>query len=98
MVSKSDLVRMVAERTKLTQSKANEVVNALFDSITETLGKGEEVRIMGFGTFRVAERAARTARNPRTGEIIKVPAQRRPAFSPGTQMLEAVRGPKRKAA
>ncbi|MBI2953956.1 MAG: HU family DNA-binding protein [Chloroflexi bacterium] len=89
---------MVAEKGKITQSKANEVVNAVFDSITETLSRGDEVRIMGFGSFKAAERAARTARNPRTGEMIKVPAQRRPTFSPGTQLTEAVRGQKRKAA
>ena len=98
MVSKSDLTKMVAEKSKITQSKASEIVNALFDSITETLGRGDEVRIMGFGSFRVSERAARTARNPRTGEIIKVPAHRRPTFTPGTQLVEAVRGEKRKAA
>lgn len=98
MVSKSDLAKMVADKTKITQSKANEVVNALFDSISEKLSQGEEVRIMGFGSFKSSERAARTARNPRTGEIIKVPAHRRPTFSPGSQLMDSVRGEKRKAA
>ncbi len=98
MVSKSDLAKLVAEKNKLPQTRANEIVNSLFDSITDSLRRGEEVRIMGFGTFKISERAARTARNPRTGEPIKVPAQRRPTFSPGTQLVESVRGEKRKAA
>lgn len=98
MISKSDLIRTVAEKTNLTQAKASDVVNTIFDTITDSLRKGEEVRLIGFGSFRVAERAARTARNPRTGEVIRVPAQRRPTFSPGSGLIEAVRGEKRKAA
>jgi len=89
-VTKSELARQVAERGGLSSSKANEVTNAVLDAIAESLSKGEEVRLTGFGTFRVAERRAREARHPRTGERIVVPAGRRLVFSPSARLTEAV--------
>lgn len=98
MLSKSDMARHVAEKTHTSISKANEAVNAVFDSITEAMAKGEEVRIMGFGTFRISHRSERTGRNPRTGESIRIPAANRPAFTPGSGLVDAVSSTKRKAA
>lgn len=90
MLSKSDLAKRLAEQMGLSQAKANQVVNAVFDTITEALSRGEEVRLTGFGTFRVTERGARMGRNPRTGEPIQIPAGRRPTFSPGSNLVSAV--------
>ncbi|MCL5264465.1 MAG: HU family DNA-binding protein [Chloroflexi bacterium] len=98
MLSKSDLTQSVAKKTNMSKAKTNEIVGIVLDTITDSLAKGEQVRLTGFGTFRVTKRAARMARNPRTGEPIKVPASRRPAFSPGTKLVSSVRGEKRKAA
>lgn len=98
MLSKSDLARKVAEKTKMPISKATDLVNAVIDSITETMARGEEIRITGFGTFRIAHRGERTARNPRTGETIRVPATQRPAFTPGSSLVEAVRSSKKRKA
>lgn len=92
MLSKSDLAKRVAEQMGVSQAKANQMVNMVFDSITEALGRGEEVRLTGFGTFRVSERGARMGRNPRTGEPIQIPAGRRPTFSAGSNLVSAVEG------
>jgi len=98
VLSKSDLARKVAEKTKMPIYKASDLVNAVFDSITEAMAQGEEIRITGFGTFRIAHRGERIARNPRTGETIRIPATTRPAFTAGSSLVEAVRSKKRKAA
>jgi DNA-binding protein HU-beta len=97
VLSKTDLSNRVAEKTSLSQAKANQVVSAVFDTITETLSRGEEVRLTGFGTFRLSERKERMGRHPRTGEPMTVPAGVRPAFSAGTRLTEAVRGRGKKA-
>ncbi len=98
MLTKSDLAERVAKRANMPMNKANELVATMLEIVTESLADGEEIRLTGFGTFRVSERAERTARNPRTGQLIKVPAGRRASFSPGTRLTEAVRGEKKKAA
>lgn len=98
MLRKNDLAKQVAERTNLSQSKANQAVGAMLDSITEALGRGEEVRISGFGSFRVSERRERMGRNPRTGEPMRIEASRRPTFTPGARLIGAVRGRGRAAA
>ena len=92
MLSKADLAKRLADEMHISQSKATQMVNTILDTITEALSRGEEVRLTGFGTFRVAERAARTGRNPRTGEPITIAASRRPTFSPGTALTAAVQG------
>ena len=72
------------------KKKAGEVVEAVFDTITKTLAKGEEVAVTGFGTFKVAKRAARMGVNPRTGEKIQIAASIRPKFRAGKFLKEAV--------
>lgn len=90
-VNKNDLVASVAELSSLTKADAANAVDAVFDSIKNALGKGDEVRLVGFGTFSVVDRKASTGRNPQTGEVIQVPASRQPKFKPGKPLKEAVR-------
>jgi DNA-binding protein HU-beta len=91
-MNKGDLVSAVAEKASLTKVQATEAIDAAIDAITGALKAGEEVKLVGFGTFGVADRAAGTARNPRTGETIKVPASKTPKFKAGAGLKEAVNG------
>jgi DNA-binding protein HU-beta len=93
-MQKTDLIKRVAEAANLTQADAAKAVNALIEIVTETLKHGEKVTITGFGTFEVRESAARTGTNPRTKEKITIAARKRPTFSPGSQLREAVSGKK----
>ena len=79
-MNKSELVRAVAEKAELTQGVAGEAVNAVIEAIVDALANGEEVALPGFGTFKVSERAARTARNPQTGEAIEIAASKAVGF------------------
>lgn len=90
VLGKGDLASNVAEQTGLNKSQANRALDATLDSISSALGRGDEVRLTGFGTFRVSETKARTGRNPRTGADIQIPAGRRPGFSPGSRLRESV--------
>lgn len=74
-----------------TKVAAERVVEAVFDTIVKTLGRGEEVAITGFGTFRVVKRAARQGRNPKTGETIQIAASTKPKFRAGKVLKEAVK-------
>ncbi|HEY6336254.1 MAG TPA: HU family DNA-binding protein [Alphaproteobacteria bacterium] len=89
-MNKNDLVAAVAASTGLSKSDATKAVDAVFDSITASLKKMQEVRLVGFGTFSVGRRAASQGRNPRTGEPIKIPASKRPKFAAGKGLKEAV--------
>ncbi len=89
-MNKSDLIASVAELTGLKQTEAKRAIDAVFDSITGTLKKKEEVRLVGFGTFLVAEKAASEGRNPRTGAKLIIPAKKLPKFRPGKELKEAV--------
>ncbi len=79
----NELIDAVAGKADLKKSDASKVVDAVFDSIGEALKDGEEVRLVGFGTFSVASRGASEGRNPRTGEKIKIAASRQAKFRPG---------------
>ena len=89
-MNKNELVAHVADVTGLAKSDAGKAVDAVFDGITDTLRDGGEVRLVGFGTFVVAERGASEGRNPRTGEKIDIPASRQPKFKAGKQLKDAV--------
>ncbi len=94
-MTKAQLAAKVAERTGLSKKQANEVVDAVFSIIVETLSKkhnAEPVNIAGFGRFVVKQRPKRIVRNPRTGEQVEKPATRVPAFRPAKQLKEAVAG------
>ena len=89
-MNKNDLVASVAEAASLSKSDAGRAVDTVFDSITDALQNGSDVRIVGFGSFTVAERRATTGRNPRTGEVVPVPASRVPKFKAGKALKTAV--------
>ncbi len=90
-MTKPGLVEAVMKEAGLeTKVQAQKVVDAVFDTIVKTMGRGEEVAITGFGTFRVAKRAARMGRNPKTGESIQIKASTKPKFRAGKVLKEAV--------
>jgi len=91
-MTKEGLVEAVLNAVKLeTKKQAHEVVEAVFETITKNLSRGEEVAISGFGTFRVVKRAARAGINPRTGEKIQIAASVKPKFRAGKALKEAVK-------
>jgi len=89
-MNKQDLVSKVAETADISKTKAASAVDAVIGAIKGSLKKGDDVRLVGFGTFSVANRAATTGRNPRTGEPIKIPASKQPKFKAGKELKEAV--------
>jgi DNA-binding protein HU-beta len=89
-MTKNELIAAVAGKTHLSRIAAAAAVDATFDLITATLRRGEEVKIMGFGNFRVVERAAREGRDPRTGAPVQIEASRRLRFSAGKILKDAV--------
>lgn len=89
-MNKNDLVAAVANGSGLSKADATKAVDGVFDSITSSLSSGEEVRLVGFGTFSVVRRAASEGRNPRTGEKIKIPASNQPKFKAGKGLKGAV--------
>lgn len=93
IMNKLQLTEAVAAKaTGLTKKQAAEAVNAVLDAITEALAAGQDVKITGFGGFEVKDRAARTGRNPKTGEAVEIPASKYVAFSAGTALKEKVNG------
>ena len=82
-MNKTDLINAVAEQADLTKKEAGSAVDAVFESIQNSLSKGEKVQLIGFGNFEVRERAARKGRNPQTGKEIEIPASKVPAFKAG---------------
>ncbi|EGK10226.1 MAG: HU family DNA-binding protein [Firmicutes bacterium] len=91
-MNKTELTKRVAQETGKSKTEAGQMVDVVLDQISEALQRGEKVSLFGFGNFEVRERAARMARNPKTGETIHVEAKRIPAFKPGKQLKEVVNG------
>ena len=89
-MTKSDLVNQVAAAAELSKKDADKAVNAVIDSITAALKKGDKVALVGFGTFETRKRPARKGRNPRTKEEITIPATTAPAFKAGKALKDAV--------
>ncbi|QCI80244.1 HU family DNA-binding protein [Hankyongella ginsenosidimutans] len=89
-MNKQDLIGEVADAAGLSKTDAGKAVDAVLDGITHALKKGDEVRLVGFGTFLVSRRAASTGRNPRTGEPIEIKASAQPKFKPGKGLKDAV--------
>ena len=89
-MNKNELIAAVAAKTDMTKEAAGGAVDACFSCISEAMASGDDVRLLGFGNFVVADRKATTARNPRTGETIQVPASKAPKFKPGKALKEAV--------
>lgn len=91
MANKGDLISEITKKTDLNKKQASLVLDALLDTIKDTLADGKKVQLIGFGTFEVRHRAARTGRNPQTGKAIKIPATDIPAFKPGKSLKDAVK-------
>jgi DNA-binding protein HU-beta len=89
-VNKAELIDAVAADTGLAKSDASKAAESIFNNIGSQLRSGNSVSIVGFGQFAVSDRAARTGRNPRTGEVIAIPASRAPKFKAGKQLKDAV--------
>ncbi|AZR80631.1 MULTISPECIES: HU family DNA-binding protein [Bacillus] len=90
-MNKTELIKQVAQEANLTQKDATVSVQAILDQITQALAKGDSVQLIGFGTFEVRERSARTGRNPQTGEEMFIPGGKTPAFKAGKSLKEAVK-------
>ncbi|PAK13968.1 MULTISPECIES: HU family DNA-binding protein [Burkholderia cepacia complex] len=89
-MNKTDLINHIADDTGLTKADAGRALDATLQGITKTLRKGDTVTLTGFGVFSVGKRAARTGRNPATGEEIKIPASKAPKFKAGKGLKDAV--------
>ncbi|GIK96063.1 MAG: transcriptional regulator [Alphaproteobacteria bacterium] len=89
-MNKQELIGVVAATTGLSKGDATKAVDGVFDAITAALKKNDEVRLVGFGTFHVAERAASEGRNPRTGEPLKIPASKQPKFKAGKGLKDSL--------
>ncbi|MCQ6307099.1 HU family DNA-binding protein [Bacillus cereus] len=89
-MNKTELIQKVAQKTGLKRPQASLAVDTLLESIQQALQNGENVQLIGFGSFEVRERAAREGRNPSTGESLTIPAKKAPAFKAGKQLKEAV--------
>jgi len=90
-MTKADLVEYVAKKASLTAKAAKDAVNSVFNSVTDTLKKGDKVVVTGFGTFMVRTRAARKGRNPQTGAPINIPSRKTPGFTAGKALKKAIR-------
>jgi integration host factor subunit beta len=91
-MTKAELVEKLANKSKLSRKQAVDVINAMTQSISDSLAEGNKVEIRGFGSFRIRERNGRTARNPRSGKIVEVPAKKVPFFKPGNDLKKMVDG------
>ena len=89
-MNKQDLISTVAESSGLSKNDATKAVKGVFDAITGALKKGDEVRLVGFGTFSVSQRKASTGRNPRTGETMTIKASAQPKFKAGKGLKDSV--------
>lgn len=91
-MNKAELIDALAAKTDLTKADAGRAIDGLTEIITEALAKGDTVSLIGFGNFSVGERAARTGRNPKTGEELTIAASKAPKFSAGAKLKAAVNG------
>ncbi|GAB1798986.1 HU family DNA-binding protein [Priestia megaterium] len=90
-MNKIELISAVATKAGLTQKDATKAVNVVFETIAAELAKEEKIQLIGFGTFEVRERAARTGRNPQTGETMQIPASKIASFKAGKELKQAVK-------
>ena len=90
MVTKADIVNQIAEATGLTKTDTSAVVEGMLASLITAMQEGEHIEIRGFGTFKVVNRAPRTGRNPKTGEVVKIPSRPMPVFKPSRELRRSV--------
>ena len=95
-MNKSELVTALAAKTELSKKDAEKAVNAFVETVSNSLAHGDKIQLIGFGTFAVKARPARVARNPRTGEEIKIAASKAPAFKAGKALKDKVNVPAKK--
>ncbi|MCX7662886.1 MAG: HU family DNA-binding protein [Tepidimonas fonticaldi] len=91
-MNKAQLIDHIAERAELTKQEAARALDAFLATVSDTLARGGDVTLVGFGTFQVDERAARKGRNPKTGEVVEIAAAKMPKFRPGKALKDAVNG------
>ncbi|HGK7311170.1 HU family DNA-binding protein [Aeromonas caviae] len=91
-MNKQELVSKIAESADISMKDAKAALDAMIDTITSSLTEGGEVSLVGFGTFNISNRAARTGRNPQTGATLEIPASRVPSFKPGKALKDRVNG------
>ena len=91
-MNKHELVSAIAQNAELSKKDADKALSAEIEAITKALAEGDKVQVVGFGTFEVRERAARTGKNPRTGEVIEIAASKVPAFKAGKALKDVVNG------
>ena len=90
IVNKNELISAIASASNMSQTQCAEVLQTFISTVTGELKKGSEVKIIGFGTFKISKRKATTGRNPQTGAAIQIPASNQPKFSAGKALKEAV--------
>ncbi len=90
MANKAEIIEAVSGICNVSKAEAQRSVDAVFSAITDNLTRGEDVRLTGFGSFSVADRAARSGRNPQTGETIQIKASKQPKFKAGATLKDAV--------
>lgn len=90
-MNKTELVAAIAEKTELSKKDSEKALKAFIDVVTEELQKGEKIQLVGFGTFEVADRAAREGRNPLTGEKMQIEASKAPKFKAGKALKDAIK-------
>jgi DNA-binding protein HU-beta len=90
-MNRAELVDEMAKAAGISKVKAEDALNGFIESVGSALRRNEKVSLVGFGTFSVSERAARTGRNPRTGAVIQIPASKVPKFKPGKGLKEAIK-------
>lgn len=90
-MNKGSLIDYVASKTGLTKKAAGDALEAMMDAVMSSVKKGDAVTLTGFGTFKASKRAARTGRNPQTGQTIKIPARTVPVFRPGKEFKDMVK-------
>jgi len=89
-VTKADIVNQIADATGLTKTDTSAVVEGLIASVIDAMQRGEHIEIRGFGTFKVVDRAPRTGRNPKTGEVVRIPSRPVPVFKPSRELRTSV--------
>lgn len=89
-MNKAELVAAIAESAELSKKDAEKALKAFTDIVTEEMKKGEKIQLVGFGTFEVSERAARTGRNPQSGEAMEIAASKAPRFKAGKALKDAI--------
>lgn len=96
-MNKAELISQISEDAGISKAQANEALDSFTSAVVASLKKGDTVTLVGFGTFSVSQRAARTGRNPQTGEALKIKASKVPKFKPGKDFKDKIGGVKAKA-